>query len=342
MSSGIRNLSNEVLFEQTQKLTESERKMSTDILHHLAEINRRRVYIKRGHSSLWDYVIKDLKYNEGAAYRRIAAMRALQVHPELEEKINQGSLSVSTVCQVQCFLQDERNQASKTYSSQQRIELFKKCENKSAREVTRELATLSPLAIRVQKERVITENRTVVSFLADANLLEKIHRVRDLSAARLKNPNSYPELIDLMSDVTLDEIDLLRKPAPKPALRSSVKNFANSGKSEKHAKSGHSIALITSKQVSTQRNSRYIPQALRIALWKEANGRCTFISPETGSRCESTFGLEIEHCQPHAFGGSSTDLKNLRLLCRKHNQWQAIQSYGFDKMQHHLEKTSID
>jgi len=309
----LRALTNDALLENTRKLVENERRITTGVLHHLAEIERRRAYAKSGHSSLWDYAVDELKYSRDAAYRRTTAMRALRERPGLEDKIKAGVLSVSTVSQIQSFFRAEQNQANKVYSEAQKEEIFKKCENKSSREVTRELLEFSPLAIRVQKERAVSENRTVISFIADAALVGKIHRVRDLGAARLKNPASYPELVDFMSEVTLDEIDPLRRPAPK-------------------------VVPIASNPASQAGQGRSIPQALRTQIWQKYGGRCAFTDPRTGKRCNATFGLEIEHCEPHAFGGSSTDPGNLRLLCRHHNQWQAIQSYGLAKMEPFLKQ----
>ncbi|MGK5087709.1 hypothetical protein WDW86_09140 [Bdellovibrionota bacterium FG-2] len=317
-------LSHEELLGTTRKLAENERKISLKILHHLAEIDRRRAYAKLGHASLWDYVLKELKYSESAAYRRISAMRAIKEMPELEKKIESGTLSVSTVSQVQTFLKAERDQAHKKYSQAQKSALFEKCENKSSRDVTRELLTVSPLAIRVQKERLLTEDRTMISFVADTKLLGKMHRVRDLSVPRLQDPASYPELMDLMSEVTLDEIDPLRR---DPKRRS------------KPDKPDKNVALITAQptQLVGQSPSRAVSPSLRAQIWREFGGRCAYVAPDTGKRCDSTFGLEIEHCKPHALGGSSKDPANLKLLCRHHNQWQAIETYGLAKMEKYLD-----
>jgi 5-methylcytosine-specific restriction endonuclease McrA len=313
----LRAFSHDELLERTRKLAESERRISVAILHHLAEIDRRRAFAKLGYGSLWDYTLKELKYSEGAAYRRISAMRALCNHPELEGKIQKGDLSVSTVSQVQSFLKSGRETANMNFSKEEKAAIFRNCESKSSREVTRELLAISPIAFKVQKERAITENRTEIRFIVDTELLSKIHRVRDLSVSRLRDPASYPELVDFMSEVTLDEIDPLRKPVREP-------------------KPDKNTALITPKATDSVKRSRWIPESVRRRVWQECGGKCAFVDSVSGRRCNSTFGLEIEHCQPYSMGGSSTDPENLRLLCRKHNQWQAIQTYGLEKMESHL------
>ncbi|HCM38629.1 MAG: hypothetical protein A2X97_10630 [Bdellovibrionales bacterium GWA1_52_35] len=357
----VSRLSIDELLSKTRNLAETERRITIQILHHLAEIEKRRAYARLGYPSLWDYAIKELKYSEAAAYRRISAMRALKTHPEIQGKIERGVLSVSAVSQIQGFLKAEREQAHKTYTKSETSALFAQCENKSSREVTRELAAISPLALKVQKERVITEDRTEIRFIVDAGQLNKIHRVRDLSAARLRNPGSYPELVELMSEVTLDEIDPLRKVVRERKTHQKEQKKEPENESEVESdnraagsvslKVDQNVALITSEATAVSvgsqgergivaQTSRAIPASVRTQIWKQYGGRCAFISAETGRRCNSTFGLEIEHCKPHALGGSSKDPENLRLLCRHHNQWQAIQTYGLGKMEAYLKAKS--
>src|SRR5690606_2316204 len=71
-----------------------------EILKHLNEIDRRKLYLERGYSSLWAYCTEELNYSEAAAQRRIEAMRALEI-PELEEKIESGKLTLSSIAKVQ-------------------------------------------------------------------------------------------------------------------------------------------------------------------------------------------------------------------------------------------------
>ena len=53
-------------------------------------------------------------------------------------------------------------------------------------------------------------------------------------------------------------------------------------------------------------------------LLKKAENRCEFID-KTGKRCECANYLEADHIKPYAKGGK-TELTNLRILCRNHNQ----------------------
>jgi hypothetical protein len=77
--------------------------------------------------------------------------------------------------------------------------------------------------------------------------------------------------------------------------------------------------------------SRYIPAEMKKYIWAKFSGRCGFVSPVTGQRCRSIKNLEFEHIRPYAKGGNH-DQNNLMLLCRAHNQFQAIREFGSEKM----------
>ena len=66
--------------------------------------------------------------------------------------------------------------------------------------------------------------------------------------------------------------------------------------------------------------SRYIPAAVRRAVWKRDGGRCRFVGAE--GLCTERGFLEFHHIRPHAAGGA-TIVENLELRCRAHNLHEA-------------------
>ena len=66
-------------------------------------------------------------------------------------------------------------------------------------------------------------------------------------------------------------------------------------------------------------------------VWVRDGGQCTFVA-ETGKRCGSDKRLEFHHNDEFACGGPSI-AKNLRLLCRAHNQHEAERSFGAEFME---------
>ena len=68
-------LGDQQLLDQTRRLAANERALEVHILDHLAEIDRRGLALRRGFSSLFDYAVRELRFTDAAAQRRIQAMR---------------------------------------------------------------------------------------------------------------------------------------------------------------------------------------------------------------------------------------------------------------------------
>ena len=103
---------------------------------------------------------------------------------------------------------------------------------------------------------------------------------------------------------------------------------------------GTSASATPSRPASSPPNNprqrgRSVPRAVRRAVWKRDNDRCTYVDLN-GQRCRETGGLELDHVQPHARGGPPT-VANLRLRCRAHNALTAEDDFGRDFMAHRRE-----
>ena len=101
----LKVLSNEQLLSQTQQLVLKERRLNLEILRHLHEIDSRKLYLRLSYSSLFEYVVKELKYSEAAAYRRIKAMKLCRQFPETTGKLEEGELTLTSASQLQTFFE---------------------------------------------------------------------------------------------------------------------------------------------------------------------------------------------------------------------------------------------
>ncbi|MFH1017012.1 MAG: HNH endonuclease signature motif containing protein, partial [Pseudomonadota bacterium] len=72
--------------------------------------------------------------------------------------------------------------------------------------------------------------------------------------------------------------------------------------------------------------TRYIPAEVKREVWKRSEGRCEYVDPQTGRRCESQYLLQYDHMGPFCTGGAS-DEDNIRHLCRAHNQYFAVKMF---------------
>jgi hypothetical protein len=296
------SISDQELFEKIRALSHEERRITSEILQLLREVSRRRLYAKRGHESLFTFLVKELRYDEASAYRRVSAIRLIEAVPEVEAKLKEGNLSVATVAQAQSFFQQEKRRY-KPCSLEKKREILKKLEGKSKREAERILASEAPEAVKADQTRTIGENAAEIRFTADQELLEMLDQIRALTAHFDLEPG-YNGLLKFVAAQVLKKLD--------PSVRKERKS-------------------LSPERVAERPQSRFIPVRLKREVWKKGEGRCSFVSPVTGLRCESKYGLQFDHIEPYAMGGE-TSSENLRLLCANHNRLAATLAYGKQKM----------
>ncbi len=97
LTSTISGLSDNALLAQTKKLAHLEQQLQVTVIDHLREIHTRRLYLSRGFSSLFDYVVRELGYTDSAAARRINTMHLCAEFEEVREGLQDGSFTLSTV-----------------------------------------------------------------------------------------------------------------------------------------------------------------------------------------------------------------------------------------------------
>jgi hypothetical protein len=102
----LRDVSDDDLLFQVQMAARGERAMTIKVLHHLNEIQRRKLYLELGYSSLFDYCIRKLKYSPSAAGRRIQAARCIRRYPEVLSLLSERRLSLSAVSLIEPVLTD--------------------------------------------------------------------------------------------------------------------------------------------------------------------------------------------------------------------------------------------
>jgi hypothetical protein len=75
-----------------------------------------------------------------------------------------------------------------------------------------------------------------------------------------------------------------------------------------------------------RRRGRYVPAAVRRAVFERDEGRCTY-ADSSGRRCVETHRLELHHLRAFARGGEHT-VDNLTLRCHAHNALAAEEDFG--------------
>ncbi len=100
-ASSLSGLPDQVLLAHTRSLVLHEQALQLAVLDHLREIHARHLHLRLGFSSLFDYAVRELGYSEGAAWRRIKAMRLCSDTAGTRERLQDGSLTLSAAAQLQ-------------------------------------------------------------------------------------------------------------------------------------------------------------------------------------------------------------------------------------------------
>ena len=105
----VSGLSDRHLVQRLKELTAVEHQLEVVVIDHLRELERRRLYLPQGFSSLFDYATRELGYSEAAAWRRIKAMRLCGEVEGARERMRDGSLTLNSAALLQnAFDRQER------------------------------------------------------------------------------------------------------------------------------------------------------------------------------------------------------------------------------------------
>jgi hypothetical protein len=266
-------------------LVREERRVLADILTHLKEVERRKLYSDFKRTSLFDYAVKELGYSEDQAQRRIEAMRLLKDLPEIAPAIHDGRLTLTNIAQANRLFRHTKP------TRDERLAFITSIENKTKRETERIIAAKAPELPRPERTRAATANTSQLTLELPNETLELIAQLKGVLAHKYPNMTTA-ELITLLAREKLAE---LRPDAPQPAPAR--------------------IPAPNPKPKLKPKRSRHIPRQLRRTLHQKAQHKC--------ANCGSQHALEIDHIYPYARGGTHAPA-NLRVLCRNCNQRRAI------------------
>ena len=176
-------LSDQDLLTQTFIAAQTEKKATLQLLEYLAEVDERRLYTLKSCSTLFEYLVKELKYSEMQSSERVNAVRLMRAVPEVKEKMEVGDLSISTAAQVQRFIVAEKKASGQTFTQEQKSVLIETCSDKSKREVEKTLFSLQSDPTHIQQKekiRVVSGEMTELKFLISDSTFQKLEEAKNL------------------------------------------------------------------------------------------------------------------------------------------------------------------
>src|SRR5687768_10041871 len=91
------SLSDSGLLARLGELVRRDRQHTAELLRHLDEVDRRQLWAKYGHPSMFDFCVVRYHMSESEASKRIGAARAARRFPVLLEMVARGELHLSGI-----------------------------------------------------------------------------------------------------------------------------------------------------------------------------------------------------------------------------------------------------
>src|SRR6478735_1246078 len=127
------SLSDRELLARMPTLVRAERTASAEVIAHLMEIDRRRLYLGEACSSLFAYCRERLGYSEDEALKRMCVARLAQRVPAALDELRSGAIHLTGLFVLSRYVTPENAE-----------ELLGGARGKSRRELERQLARLFP------------------------------------------------------------------------------------------------------------------------------------------------------------------------------------------------------
>ena len=326
----LSRLSDDELLVRLSNVLKQSRRVESELVAHIAEVDERRLYAREACPSMFSYGTDVLHLSEAEAYLRIAAARASRRHPALLTMLDDGRLQLSGIAVLAPHLTDTNSE-----------ELLARATHKTKRELLVLVAEIAPKpdvlpSIRKlpkQRHKPASEQRNSgaestpsrKSTPALADVADKPPVVEPLAPSRYRVQfTASAELHDKLQRLAAlmpgaDLASMLEASVTEKLERLEAKRF---GKVKNPKKS--------LEETDTAPGVRGIPAPVKRFVWARDQAQCTFESSD-GRRCPERRGLQFHHNDPYGLGGDRS-ANNVRLLCRVHNLYMAEIDYGKDKM----------
>lgn len=330
-----------VLIPETKALLKRESDCIAQVLARLAVIDDRRLFAEVGYSSMYEFCLQELGLTERAALNRLTAARIAFAHPLLFDALADGRISMSTIFQLSCHL--------RVAPADELVAGVAHLSRAQAQAWLAERFAKPPLPTRIEsvttdrRRRSMDDGSTMGLFdesnpvqhppggAAPANSQESTGSKEPLPARAQVIPCreervAYQFTVDRSTHELFLKARALLGNEVAPGDVANVMAHALRALVREREKSRHGLHSSTRGPAPTTPKGRYVPARLRAIVFRRDGGRCAYVSV-TGKRCECRRALQYDHIVPLAQGGQ-TNVRNLRLLCPAHNQFEADRRLG--------------
>lgn len=209
----FKNVTDQTLDANLKSLVVSERELLSEILLHIAEVDRRRMYLHLGYPSLFEYLTKSTGYANGSAQRRIDAARLSLEVPEVIANLESGKINLAQVTLVQKSIREVQSQITGTrvkISTQIKETLLNDLANKSFSESevlvrkTLDIKLKTAAQLKYQKDESV---RLEITFSKEQ--WQKLNKMRELLSNSLPN-GSWNQIFEYVAEKVIQQKDKAR------------------------------------------------------------------------------------------------------------------------------------
>jgi len=337
----VSSLSDSELIARLPALVQAERRAMADVIEHLVEVERRRLYLAQATSSLYRYCIERLGYPEDAALKRHRVARLALRLPQVLGELRSGAIHLTGLFLLSTHLTEANAGA-----------LLAESRGKSRRQIEELIARWFP------RPDVPPSVEPVAPAAADpaggeqpslpgtdagpakgggqSGAQSAVQRRATCSGAgkpgvrgRLEPLSESRCRVEFTARAELrDKLERARELSSHSIPSGDLGELferALDALIEKESRKRHGAGRPR-KPRKLKAGSRHVPVEIARGVWERDGGQCTFVDGK-GRRCSERRFLTVEHRQPFALGGPPT-LDNLCLLCRAHNLESARNVFG--------------
>ncbi len=216
----LSKLSDAQLILNSKSLVKQESALLVTILHHIKEIDRRRLYADFKQPSLLDLVLHELGYPRDQAVRRIQAMRLMREIPLVEEMIDSGEINLTHVGIVQSLFSHQKKEGQ-ALNHAEKVSVLQKVAGQSTREAQKIVFSLADTPLKFEEKiMMVAEDTYKVTFTTKEVTVKNLENLKGMLA------HSHPgitldQLIHKLTELGLEAFKPT-KPVAAPRLNSKA------------------------------------------------------------------------------------------------------------------------
>jgi 5-methylcytosine-specific restriction endonuclease McrA len=249
--------------------------------------------------------VQGLGYSPGAAMRRIDAARLLRELPEVAEKFQEGSLTLSQATQIEQASREFKKAKNEKLTTENKRELVLQVENATQKQTEQIIAeTLDLPVVPMQKETLHRDQSVTLTITFSQEQMEVLQQAQNMISHSVTSKD-WAEALTYLAK---------REVKRRTCVRSDKMNRLDLDANAKAEPSASATEVNAGKRPA-------LPAAVRKTML-HGRASCGY-KLANGKTCGSQRFLQIDHIHSWSRGGSHAR-ENLQVLCGVHNRLKYV------------------